>query len=71
MIDLTEFRRGAWGVPLSDSDTLPECCFRCPYLVTEEYTVCFVADPFYYYCAFAWPDRLTQTVPPCLSPASG
>ena len=36
------------------------------YLIYEEFTVCFVEDPFYYYCAYNWPDKLTDQVPPCL-----
>jgi hypothetical protein len=28
--------------------------------------VCFCDAPFYYYCGYSWPDKLTQVVPACL-----
>lgn len=70
MITLDEFRTGKHGIPLDFSDELPECCSRCAYLVCEEFTVCFVEDPFYYYCAYNWPGTLTTDAPPCLEKAA-
>jgi hypothetical protein len=69
MVDLEEFRAGRFGVAFSCMDELPECCFRCWYLVHEESQVCFCEAPFYYYCCYSWPDKLTQTIPPCLTRA--
>lgn len=66
MFILAEFRAGQYGVPFSDADELPAGCFRCVYLLHEESPVCFCDAPFYYYCGYAWPDKLTQTAPPCL-----
>ena len=69
MVDLEEFRAGSFGVAFSCMDELPECCFACWYLVHEESQVCFCEAPFYYYCCYSWPDKLTQTSPPCLTRA--
>jgi hypothetical protein len=66
MVNLDEFRTGQFRVPFACADELPPCCFRCLYLLHEESLVCFCDAPFYYFCAYSWPDRLTQTVPPCL-----
>jgi hypothetical protein len=66
MITCEEFRTGQHGIPFAWVEDLPECCGRCVYLVYEEYTVCMVEAPFYYYCAYNWPDKLTDTVPSCL-----
>lgn len=66
MFSLEEFRAGRFGLPFSCADELPECCCRCVYLVHEESTVCFCDTPFYYYCAYSRPDKLTEVVPPCL-----
>ena len=66
MITPEEFRTGQHGIPFGLHDELPECCSHCFYLIYEEFTVCFVDDPFYYYCAYNWPDKLTDTTPPCL-----
>ncbi|MDP3181450.1 MAG: hypothetical protein Q8M54_01375, partial [Desulfobaccales bacterium] len=64
--NLEEFRVGQYGLPFSGADELPACCFNCVYLCHEESTVCFCDSPFYYYCCYSWPDKLTDTVPPCL-----
>ena len=66
MFNLDEFRTGQYGVPFGCADGLPDCCYRCVYLIHEESAVCFCDAPFYYYCAYSWPDKLTQDVPPCL-----
>lgn len=63
--DLAEFRAGMYSVPSSSADELPPSCFNCIYLVSDEATVCF-CDSFYYFCAYSWPDKLTDTQPPCL-----
>ena len=67
MIDPAHFRSGQHGIPFACREELPPCCFICPYLVYEEFSVCFIQDPFYYYCAYSWPDKLTEVTPPCLS----
>jgi hypothetical protein len=66
MVLLEEFRAGQYGVPFSLADHLPSACFQCPYLKAEENPVCYCEQPFYYYCIYSWPDRLTHTTPPCL-----
>lgn len=66
MFALPEFRAGQYRVPGSSGDELPECCFSCVYLLTDEATVCH-CESFYYFCAYNWPDKLTHTVPPRLS----
>lgn len=66
MIKPEEFRTGQHGIPLAQGEELPACCNGCKYLVYEEFTVCFVSDPFYYYCGYHWADRSAETVPPCL-----
>ena len=70
MVNLEDFRAGSFGVPFSCADELPECCCRCWYLAYEELQVCFCEAPFYYYCCYSWPDKLTQTMPPCLPAAA-
>ena len=67
MTNLEEFRAGTFGVPFSCADELPEGCFTCWYLSYEESQVCYCEAPFYYYCSYSWPDKLTQTLPPCLA----
>jgi hypothetical protein len=52
-------------VPFSCGDELPECCFACVYLLSHETDAC-LCDSQLYFCAYSWPDKLTQTVPPCL-----
>jgi hypothetical protein len=66
MITTDEFRTGQHGIPFNLHDELPECCNRCFYLIYEEFSVCYVEDPFYYYCAYNWADRESDPVPPCL-----
>jgi hypothetical protein len=65
MFVLEEFRAGQYGLPFSCGDELPECCCRCIYLLYEGGAACF-CEGSYYYCGYTWPDKLTQTVPPCL-----
>ena len=67
MVNVEDFRAGTFGVSFSCMDELPECCFRCWHLIHEESQVCFCEAPFYYYCCYSWPDKLTQTIPPCLA----
>jgi hypothetical protein len=66
MINLHEFRAGQYSVPLCCGDELPECCFACVYLLADETEGCFCDAKSYYFCGYAWPDKLTRTVPPCL-----
>jgi hypothetical protein len=66
MFKLDEFRAGRYGIFLSCADKLPAVCFTCVYLCHEESSGCLCDSPFYYFCAYIWPDRLTQTAPPCL-----
>ncbi len=66
MINLHEFRAGQYSVPFSCGDELPECCFACVYLLYDETDACLCDSRFNYFCGYAWPDKLTQTVPPCL-----
>jgi len=63
--DLDNFRAGAYSLPAADADELPDCCFRCVYLQVKGFSVS-LSDTFYYFCAYNWPDKLTDTVPPCL-----
>ena len=65
MINLHEFRAGQYSVPFSCGDELPECCFACVYLLSHETDAC-LCDSRFYFCGYSWPDKLTQTVPPCL-----
>jgi hypothetical protein len=65
MINLEEFRAGAYSLPGGDADELPDCCFQCVYLQVKGFSVS-LSDTFYYFCAYSWPDKLTQTEPPCL-----
>jgi hypothetical protein len=66
MFDLAQFRAGLYSVAGSAQDEMPECCFSCVYLAADEASVCF-CESFYYFCAYSWPDKLTSTIPPCLS----
>ena len=66
MFILEEFRAGQYSLPFACANELPQCCCRCVYLLHEESNVCFCEAPFYYYCGYSWPDRITQTIPPCL-----
>jgi len=66
LFTLAEFRAGKFSLPSSEADELPPCCSACLYLLAEEAGLCFCDSPFYYLCAYSWPDKLTQTVPPCL-----
>ena len=65
MINLDEFRAGLYSVPLSCGDELPEGCFACVYFLSDATDAC-LCDCGFYFCAYSWPDKLTQTVPPCL-----
>jgi hypothetical protein len=65
MLHLNEFRAGQCSVPLSCGDELPECCFVCVYLLCDGTKAC-LCDSQFYFCGYSWPDKLTQTVPPCL-----
>ena len=65
MINLHEFRAGLYSVPFSCGDELPECCFACVYLLSDATDAC-LCDSQFYFCGYSWPDKLTQTVPPCL-----
>ncbi len=66
MINLNEFRAGQYSVPSCCGDELPECCFACVYLLSHETDACLCASQFSYFCAYSWPDKLTDAVPPCL-----
>jgi hypothetical protein len=66
MINLHEFRAGQYSVPFSCGDELPECCFACVYLLYDETDACLCGSQFNYFCGYSWPDKLTNTVPPCL-----
>ena len=69
MIPADDFRTGLLSIPHIDGDDLPSCCFRCVYLVTKEFSVSYQDGAFYYHCAYSLPDRLNQSVPPCLTPS--
>jgi hypothetical protein len=71
MFNLDEFRAGLYGMPFSCVEELPEMCFSCVYLCHEGSAGCFCDSPFYYFCAYSWPDKLTRTVPPCLNESGG
>jgi len=62
MIKLEEFRAGCVGLASCCGDELPECCFRCVYLIYQE-AACSLP---YYSCGYSLPDRLTQSQPMCL-----
>jgi hypothetical protein len=64
-LDLDQFRAGRFSLPGSSRDELPPCCGRCLYLAADQATVCF-CDASYYFCTYSWPDKLTETTPPCL-----
>jgi hypothetical protein len=68
MINLDEFRCGVYSVPFCCGDEIPECCFSCVYLLYDQTDACLCDSQFSYFCAYAWPDKLTQTEPPCLAP---
>jgi hypothetical protein len=66
MVNLDEFRSGKYSVPLCCGDEIPEGCFTCVYLLYNEGEACLCDSQYYYFCGYAWPDKLTHTVPPCL-----
>jgi hypothetical protein len=66
MINPDEFRTGQFSVSFCCGDEIPECCFSCVYLLYEETDACLCDSQFSYFCGYAWPDKLTDTVPPCL-----
>jgi hypothetical protein len=66
MFILDEFRAGQFSVPFCCGDELPECCFRCVYLLYDGTDACLCDSQFIYFCGYTWPDKLTDTVPPCL-----
>lgn len=66
MILADDFRMGDISIPGTDADDLPDYCFRCVYLLTKEFSVSYADGLFYYFCAYNWPDKITDTVPPCL-----
>ena len=68
MFNLDDFRAGQYGMSSSCGDELPAVCFSCVYLCHSESAGCW-CDSFYYFCAYTWPDKLTQTEPPCLGSA--
>ncbi len=61
MVKVEDFRAGLEGLPHSCVDEIPDCCFRCHYLVYQE-AAC--ALP-YYFCGYNLPDRLTTDQPAC------
>ena len=67
MIQADDFRLGDLSIPSTDADDLPVCCFRCVYLLHKEFSVNVGDGLFYYFCAYNWPDKLTDAVPPCLT----
>ena len=71
MFKLEEFRAGLYGHSYGGPDELPEVCFSCVYLCHQESPGCFCDSPFFYFCAYSWPDKLTDTVPPCLGESGG
>ncbi len=66
MFILAEFRAGQYSLPFSCAEVLPACCFACVYLLASEHDACLCSDACNYFCAYSWPDKLTDTVPPCL-----
>ena len=62
MIKVEDFRAGREGVPFSCVDEIPECCFRCSFLVYQE-AACSLP---YYFCGYSLPDRINQDEPACL-----
>lgn len=66
MFSLEDFRIGQLALSFADADELPHCCLACIYLLYGETDVCFCDSAYFYYCGYSWPDKLTQTVPPCL-----
>jgi hypothetical protein len=67
MISLEDFRTGKFCLPFSCADEIPECCFACVYLLYGETDVSMGDAPYFYFCGYTWPDKLTQTIPPCLA----
>ncbi|MBW1991181.1 MAG: hypothetical protein JRI59_03455 [Deltaproteobacteria bacterium] len=67
MLRTDDFRRGDVSLPSLDADDLPECCWRCVYLMTKDFSVNYADSLFYYCCAYNWPDKLTDVPPPCLT----
>ncbi|MCL6620754.1 MAG: hypothetical protein K6T55_01520 [Syntrophobacterales bacterium] len=62
-----EFRHLSVSLPGVDQDEVPEVCCTCPYLASKWFSSG-SEDQVYLFCAYAWPDRLTDTPPPCLAP---
>jgi hypothetical protein len=62
MIKVEDFRAGREGVSFSCVDEIPECCFRCHYLVFQEAACSWP----YYFCGYNLPDRINQAEPACL-----
>jgi hypothetical protein len=62
MVKVEDFRAGLEGLPFSCVDEIPDCCFRCRYLVYQE-AAC--ALP-YYFCGYNLSDRITDDQPACL-----
>ncbi len=62
-----DFRRLGVSLPEVDLDEVPEICFACPYLAGKWFSGG-SANQAYLFCAYTWPDRLTEALPPCLAP---
>ena len=58
---------GDISLPADDADDLPECCWRCVYLLHKEFSVSYVDGQVFLFCAYSWPDKLTDITPPCLT----
>ncbi len=63
---LEDFRAGRQALWFSDGEELPAYCWECVYLLSGEGEgrMCDCAQ--FYFCAYSWPDKLTDIVPPCL-----
>jgi hypothetical protein len=66
MFKIDEFRAGLYGLSFTEAEELPGVCFTCVYLCHQESGGSLCCSPMFYFCAYSWPDKLTQTVPPCL-----
>ncbi|MEJ5328661.1 MAG: hypothetical protein WHT07_00725 [Desulfobaccales bacterium] len=64
-----DFRRLSVSLSEVDLDEVPELCFACPYLASKWFSSG-SADQAYFFCAYTWPDRLSDALPPCLAPAA-
>jgi len=64
MITLEEFRTGQLSIPVTDLDSIPDCCFACPSLAYKEFSV--GQGLYYYFCGYYWQDETTRRLPPCL-----